>query len=138
MFDIAKLDTRSQSEAGVAMSIAHPRTGAPILDDAGKPVTITLQGPNSQAFKTMLRGLQLRRVEMAGRGVKMLEADFDRERFDTLVAVTVGWSFDELDGKSFPFSPENCRLFYSDSRWDWVISQAYGWCQQDGNYLPSS
>ncbi len=138
MFDIANLDTRTRSEAGVQMPLINPRSGAPILDDAGAPVTISLLGPNSAKFKEVMRKLQLRRVDMGSRGVKMAEEDFERERFETLVAVTVGWSFDKLDAKDFAFSPENARIFWSDGRWDWVRSQAHAFCQQDGNFLPSS
>lgn len=137
MFDIAQLDTRLRSENGVAMPILHPRSGAPLLDDKGAPVTITLLGPNSPALKSVVRTLQLRRAEMANRGVKMIEADYDRERFDTLMGVTIGWSFDTVDGKPFLFSTENARSFWQDGRWDWVVAQAYSYCQADGNYLPS-
>jgi len=66
MFDLAKLDTRTLSEEGVAMPISHPRTGSPILDDAGKPVTVTLLGPNSEKQRVLVRAMQQRRAGHAG------------------------------------------------------------------------
>ena len=136
-FDVSQLDTRTLSEAGVPMPIKHPRTNAPILGKDGKPVTITLLGPNSAKAKAVNRELQARRADFAARGVKMEPKDFERERFDLLVALTTGWTFDQLDGKPFPFSPDNLRAFWADQRWEWLQSEAWQWCQSDGNYLPS-
>lgn len=136
MFDISKLDSRARSESGVAMPISNPTTGAPFLDDAGKPVTITLRGPNSEIFKAKNRELQQRRVDMAARGVKMGPEDFTRERFDLLTAMTLGWSFDTMAGEAFPFSAANCDKFWSDGRWEWLQHQAWNFVQNDGNYLP--
>lgn len=137
-FDISRLDTRALSDAGVAMPILHPRSGAPMLGSDGLPVTITLLGPNCATFKKVQRELQTRRTDAAARGIKLTDQDLDRERFDMLVAVTTGWTFDTFDGKPFPFTPDNLRAFWSDKRHEWVQFQAWAWCQQDGNYLPSS
>lgn len=136
-FDIAQLDTRTRSEAGQPMELLHPRSGAPILGADKKPVTITLLGPNSEKSRAVNREMAQRRADKASRGVKMEPEDFERERFDVLTALTVGWTFDMLDGKEFPFNDENCRAFWSDGRWAWVQTQAWGFCQGEGNFLPS-
>ena len=137
MFDISKFDTRTLSNTGVAMPIPNPRSGAPMLDDEGKPVTITLLGPNSDKSKALLRTLNLRRAEMQSKGIKLTDEDFDRERFDFLCGVTVGWSFDTAAGQPFPFNPENVRKFWADTAHEWVSTYAWSYAQQDGNYLPS-
>ena len=138
MFDVASLDTRTLSEAGVAMPILNPRNQQPMLDSAGNPVTVTLLGPNSEKSKAVFRGIQTRRADFAAKGVRMTEADFDRERFDALVALTIGWTFTAIAGQPFPFSAENARILWADKRWDWLQTSAFVFCQQDGNYLPSS
>lgn len=136
-FDISMLDTRTRSEAGVPMPILNPRSGAPFLGEDLQPVTITLLGPNSNAFRAANRELQQRRADYASRNVKMGADDFERERFDMLVALTKGWSFDAMGGQPFPFSPDNVKVFWADKRWEWVQLQAWAWTQQDGNYLPN-
>lgn len=138
MFDVASLDTSVKSEAGVAMPILHPRTGAPMLRADGTPVTITLLGPNCATSKAISRQLQQRRTDFAARGVKYADDDFARERFDLLVAVTRGWTFDLIDAKPFPFSVENARVFWADKRWDWLQNQAFAFTREDGNFLPNS
>lgn len=137
MFDVTKFDSQTLSETGVPMEVKHPRTGSAILDDAGKPVTITLIGPNSDVSRAVFRSIQQRRAEFASKGVKMSDADFDRERFDALVKLTTGWTFDSMGAEPFPFSADNARKFWADKRWEWLSVQAFSFCQQDGNYLPS-
>ncbi len=137
-FDIAQLDTRTASDAGVAMPILNPRTAAPMLGADGKPVTITLLGSASSVFKTMQRASQLRRADMTARGVKMTDEEWEAERQQFLVALTKGWTFDSMAGQPFPYSPDNARTFYADKRWEWVTNAAWRFVNEDGNYLPSS
>lgn len=137
MFDVAKLDTSVKSDAGVAMPILHPRTGVAMVRDDGTAVTITLLGPNCATSKAINRQLQERRTGFAAKGVKMADDDFMRERFDMLVAVTRGWTFDLIDAKPFPYNAENVRVFWADKRWEWLQDQAWGFCRGDGNYLPN-
>ena len=138
MFDIASFDTRTASEAGLAMPILNPKTGLPFVDPDGKAVSVTLLGPNSAKSKDAKREAQLRRADFATRNVRMTEEEFDAERHAFLTAVTIGWSFDTRDGKPFPFSPDNCSALWSDKRWDWVALQAWAFAHEDGNYLPLS
>ncbi|MGI4796931.1 MAG: hypothetical protein ACRYG8_23345 [Janthinobacterium lividum] len=136
-FDVTQFDTRTASEAGVAMPILHPRTGSPMLGADGNPVTITLLGPSSAVYKTMSRASQLRRADMSARGVKMTDEDFEADRETMLVALTKGWNFDTMGGQPFAFSQSNARSFYADKRWEWVTVAAWRFINEDGNYLPS-
>ena len=136
MFDVSQLDTRANSEAGIAMKILHPKTGVPILDDKMQPVTVTLRVPNSEVSRNKQRELQLRRTDMARRNIDLDDAYFSRERFEFLTAVTMGWTFDTMDGQPFPFNPGNMDKFWADERWEWVQGQAFSFAQQGGNYLP--
>jgi hypothetical protein len=134
-FDIATLDTRTRSEAGVPMQILHPSTKRPIYNDANQPVTVTLLGRNSDAYRAAQRESQSRRAAFEARGVMMTEDDYEQERQTLLCAVTVGWNFDTMDGSVFPFTPENCRRLWADRRWTWLASDAFNFVHQDGNFL---
>ena len=138
MFDVAQFDTRTASEKGVEMSILNPKTGAPFLDSDFKPVTITLLGPNGEVSKTKQRELSLRRADMERRGIPLDEEYYQRERFEFLSTVTIGWSFDKMGGEDFPFSQANVSRLWADERWPWLAIQAFNFSQQAANFLPLS
>ena len=138
MFDVSSFDTRTASEAGVAMEILHPKTGLPMMDAAGAKITITLMGPSSAKSIELNRQMALRRAEMAGRGITMSDADFDAERTQFLSAMTVGWTFDQMDGQAFTFTPDNAARFWADKRWVWLADRAWRSAQADGNFLAAS
>lgn len=134
-FDLTKLDTRAKSEAGVDMKIFHPSTLAPIMNDEGKPITITLKGRNSAAYKTAFRTVQERGRERQARGVRANEEEIRADEIEFLSAVTVGWTFTELDGQPFPFNQDNSRRLWSDERFTWILEQATRFAANDGNFL---
>lgn len=137
-FDIAKFDTRTRSESGAAMQVRHPSTGAPFLDpDSHQPLTITLLGRNSDTFRRVQREITQRDADRAAASVVKTDEDFERERFDILVACTVGWSFDQLEGQPFPHGPDTVRKLWGDNRWPWLRTQAMNFVLAEGNFLAS-
>jgi len=134
-FDIALFDTRSRSESGVDFPILNPKSGLPFLDNEGKPVTITLLGRNSDAFRSVQREAQKREADRQARGVVRDDEEQRREVFDYLVAITKGWSFDALSGEPFAFNPANVRRLWIDGRWEWLRTQMFNHCLQEGNFL---
>ncbi len=134
-FDLTKLDSRSKSETGVEMKIIHPGTLAPITNSDGQPVTITLRGRNSTAYKTAFRMVQDRARERAARGLRPNDEETRVDEIDFLCAVTTDWKFTELDGAPFPCTPENIRKLWSDERFTWVLEQATRFAANDGNFL---
>ena len=137
-FDIAAFDTITRSEQGVAFPVKHPKTLAPWLDEHGKPITITLLGRNSDAFRNQLRVSQALDASKAAAGITKSSEDFETERSDMLMALTKAWSFDVLDGKPFPCTPENIRKFWKDKRWPWLHTQMMENILTDGNFLAHS
>ena len=135
MFDIAKLDTRTMSEKGMPMQVRNPTTAAPMLDDAGKPVTITLLGRNSEKFRALQREAQQRRADMASRSIPFGADDVKTENFNYLVGTTIGWSFDTMDALPFAFSEDNSRKLWADGRWAWLNAQAIGFILEEGNFF---
>ena len=134
-FDLTKLDIIAKSEAGTPMMVLHPKDGAPIRNDDQKPITITLKGRNSQAFKAANRVIQERNRERAARGVTSNDEEARQNEIEFLTAVTVTWDFSELDGQPFPPTPDNIRKLWSDARFSWIADQASRFAVNDGNFL---
>jgi hypothetical protein len=134
-FDLTKLDIREKSEAGVAMNILHPKDGSFIRNSEGQPVTITLKGRNSMAFKNINRVISDRNRERAARGATTNEEEARQNEIDFLCAVTVDWTFTDLDGQPFPPTADNIRKLWSDERFSWVLEQATRFAANDGNFL---
>ena len=139
-FDIAAFDTRTKSEKGAEMTILVPKfPNPPFLDPAtGKPLTIMFLGRNSTAYKDVVRQINARAADMQRHQVPQTEEDSERDQVELLTAITVGWSFDTLDGQPFAFSPENARKLWADGRWPWLRVQATNFVSSEGNYLAGS
>lgn len=137
MFDFATLDSGTRSAAGVPMTILHPATGAPVLDSDGQPVTITLLGSNSDVFRDTNAMIRERRLARQARKIATTAEDIRQDEIDLLTALTKGWSFDTLDGQPLPYSSDNARRLWKDSRWEWVFDLAIVFAQTAGNFMPT-
>lgn len=138
-FDLADFDTYTHAEKGVPMPLVHPKTRAPVLRDDKVPVTITLLGRHSEAFRDALREIQEARADMNGRGITITPAMKEKEDVDTLIACTRDWTFGTLDKQDFPCTPANIVKFWNDQRFRSLREIAMNFILQDGNFLaPSS
>lgn len=138
-FDAARLDTLTMSQVGTPMPVVSPRTGIAYLRDDGSPVTITLLGRASDVYRTQQRQLQERRADRNVRGIIATPDELAAEDAQVLAACTVTWTMDELDGRPFPFSADNARLFWSDPRFIAQRDRGIRYIVDDGNFmLPSS
>lgn len=110
--------------------------GEAALREDGDPVTITLCGRLSLAFKDAERRMAELRAErqLMGRG-KATQEDIDRENVEMLVASTRGWNFTRLDGQDFNYSPENARKFWADRRFAGIKEQAIRFVNTDANFM---
>lgn len=52
--DLAKLDLEAAADSGATMEVRHPITEEVLLDKDDKPLTITLLGADSKAFRKVL------------------------------------------------------------------------------------
>jgi hypothetical protein len=138
MFDVAMLDTAARSEEGVNFVVRNPTTGAQISDKEGKPVTIRLMGSNSEKYRGVQRAIQANVARLAGRDIKQTEEERRGDMEKLMCAVTVGWSFTELDGKPFPFTSENAKTLWGDKRWTWLLQMAFVFVNSEGNFLALS
>jgi hypothetical protein len=86
-FDLTKLDIKTKSEAGEKMTIYSPKTGEPVKNDADEPITITLKGRHSSAYKAAARTAQDRARERQARGVKQNDEEARNDGIDLLCAI---------------------------------------------------
>jgi hypothetical protein len=135
-FDIASFDTRTNSQAGVPMTLISIKNRAPIVQPAGTPVTITLFGRTSDVYRDMQRDLQEQNTDKLARGIRPNREERDQDDVELLVVCTKAWTIDQRDGQAFPFTPENARLLWSDLRFLWLRDQAVAFIQTDANFLP--
>jgi hypothetical protein len=136
MFDLASLDTRTRSEAGVPLTLVHPKTRGPVTRADGSVVTVTLLGRCSDTHRDKSRELAERTAEMASRGIRQSRDEREADDAELLVACTKGWTIDKMDGQDFPYSPENARRLWTDTRFLWLRDQAVNHVLTDGNFLP--
>jgi hypothetical protein len=116
-FDLAAIDTKSLSDAGVDMIVQRFDTAMPLLARNGQPVAITLLGPDSDVYRSFTRKQVQKRFSRTNDSTKFAEVNFDEIESDTLdmlAACTIGWkNVLDTDGNEIAFSAENARALYA-------------------------
>ncbi len=135
VFDLAELDTLTLAEEGVEMPLVNLRTRAPLIDEDGVPLTITLAGRQSETFREILKTIQTRRGELRNRGQEPDADAKEREDIDILVACTRSWTLKVLDKNPFPATPANIRKLWNDDRFRTIREMAMTFLLQDSNFL---
>lgn len=126
------LDTLPQSEAGVQFPLLHPGTLEPLVDD-GTPLTLTLQGADSEAWQNS--GLEIERRNRENEGKEKPNPVHDL--CARLARVTKGWSgFRDTTGKEMPFSSEEAEKLYRGS--PEVFEQALARVTRRANFIKGS
>jgi hypothetical protein len=120
------------------MPVVHPGTGHVFYNEDKSPVTITLLGRSSEAFRDVLRQIQVNRADMANRRQTITDDDIYKEDTDTLLACTVNWTIKVLRGEAFPCNPQNARKLWTDMEFRWLRERALQFIIQDANFLPVS
>lgn len=132
-FDISKASNFEQASAGVPMEVLAP-SGEPLRDGDGNVVTITLRGRLSREAQAAQRENANRRLDLAKRGKDTTAETIEYEGTLLLAACTAAWSFTELDGQPFPFTPENARKFWADERFRGIREQANIFVANEQNF----
>lgn len=117
-FALGAIDTREKAEQGVEVPLVR-LDGEPLLNNLKQPVSLTVLGSDSRAYRTANRHLQRQRLERAQKARGKLATDeqldeAEKEDIELLVAITTGWSgvLDSKD-KPVPFSKEAVRELYT-------------------------
>lgn len=114
------------------MPVRHPATGAPLLTNAGDPMSIDLAGRDSPAYRAQLAKFQ---KAQASRRKAATPEELEEHTIATLVACTHGWTL-QIDGALLPFSPKAARELYESTRW--LKEQVDEWIADRANYLGES
>ena len=133
-FDLAELDLLSPSNEGRPMELVHP-SGVPYRTSSGETVVVRLRGRHSDAARALLKQLGDEIAEIRDRGGKItpeIEKDHDTRY---LVAVTVDWTIERLDGVPFLVTPANVQKLWTDARFTWLRVRALNFISADGVFL---
>ena len=133
--DLSTLDTSATAEAGAAMEVVHPTTGAALLQDDGAPITVTLAGEDSDRYRKAERRASNRRLATAasGRRVRATAEALESDRLDLLVACTIDWDGIGFDGGEKACTPDNVRAAYQ--KLPWLREQAEAFIMDRANFL---
>lgn len=115
-FDLAAIDTKSLSDSGVDMTVKKLNSDEPLLAKNGKPVAITVLGPDSEVYRSYTRKQVQKRLARSNDVKKLATLDLeeaDAEALELMVSCTVGWKnvFD-TDGKEIAFTKDAARALY--------------------------
>ena len=136
-FDLGKIAPETLTDVGVQMTLRDVRSGDTITQD-GVPVTITLLGSDSDEVMRIRRAQINKRLETMTRSGKAPTISIEEQEADSterLVAATTDWSFTELDGKPFGFSPDNARTLYTSKRFSFIRAQAIEFMEEVSNFF---
>jgi hypothetical protein len=101
------------------VELVHPKTGEVLTNDDGSPMVITVHGPYSKNYKSVIHAQQNKRLMKAQRmGGKMTltAEELEASAMDLLVKCTADWKI-TLDKGLEKFSEEKVRQVYTDMPW---------------------
>jgi len=118
--DLSTLSTKQKSEDGVVMEVEDPRDGDPLLDEDGNPVTITVAGSDSKAYRTYSRKAQNKRLKNLKPGQRKIDldaAEMEEEQLNLLVECTLDWDGIAWEGKPLECTKPNAKMLYTELGW---------------------
>ncbi len=133
-FDISSVGLTAAADNGTFMAFIDPTTGLPAVDEVGAQIGVSLRSRLSRAAQAKQRDISSRRIEQARRGKDASVEQLEAEGAELLAALTVSWTFTELDGAAFPVSYDNALKFWSDARFRGFREQANGWVADAANF----
>lgn len=125
--DFAKLNQTEHADRGAEL------TGITCYGKVLQGVSIRLLGANSTvgraAVSLMIKNMTLRYLN------DLSIDDQHKKTTDKLVALTVGWSGIDMDGKEYKFTPENARKLYSNPGYEWLRLQVIEFVETAENFF---
>lgn len=147
--DFRALDYKMNAERGASVPLTHD--GEAVMDPAGKPMLITVQGRDSAAFRraSLERMRDRKGDDITAERLDEIEADAAA----ILAACTTGWSWmfdpasfdaatrddgtlDESKVKALPFSRDNAEMIYA--RFPAFREQVDAFLVDRGNFTPAA
>lgn len=131
--DLATLNTKAKSEAGIEFELKHPATGDPL------GMFVTVLGADSERFRARAEDFQRRNLKQARRGkADEIGAELQKERIALCAAMTADWRGLELGGAEVAFSEAKAAEIYGDEGWTWILDQVDRAINDRANFLPGS
>jgi len=118
--DLKTIDLAGAAQRGTQVSLRHPVTNAPLLDEDHKPITIQVLGKDSSIYLQVQRRLSDARLNASlGRGskFKISSAQLEQDTIELLASVTVGWSENFKLGDITEFTHETAMSVYESASW---------------------
>ena len=135
MIDLADFDIE-RAEIGETMELMFPGSSPPVplAENGDAPITLTLRGTDSRAYRANRREMVKRRQQASARngGQVPLEV-IEAESIETVLACVVGWDNIVLDGVPVEFTPTNARRVFT--RVPWAVEQAEVFIHDRANFL---
>lgn len=132
--DLSTLDTADLANQGAALELRGP-DGAPLLQDGGEPITITLLGADSDAL-TLISTRQTNRY-LKNQGQMRVTAELARaNELEYLAKATVAWDGIKVDGKTPDCTEAEARALYT--RFPWITAQARAFIDDRANFMKAS
>jgi len=131
-FDLSNLDTSAAAEMGAVLDVLHPTENLPI------GVRITLAGADSDIYQKFVNKAanKVRQRIKPGRPYTPPSQEEENERgIALLVACTLGWEGMIMNGKEYPFTPENARVLYANPGYTWLRTQVDEFIGDRSNFL---
>ena len=135
--DLSKLAISSESTS--TMEVVHPGTLDPLVDDQGKPVTISVYSPESEQMKDFERSMFNKAVKKMRQRRNQNSMDYEQIQstiVDRAVAATAGWENIAFDGKELACNPKNARMLYT--KISWIKNQVIDFLNDEGNFMTGS
>lgn len=132
--DLNDINLEERADAGAVLELTHPVTKEPLLND-GKPITITLAGSDSAAYRKKQREIQARKINALAKGKKVENLPTDEERAELLGACTQNWSGIVVGGVALDCSYEAAQKLYLER--GWIREQVDAFIGERANFFPS-
>ena len=127
--DFGAWDTRKGAEQGFDLTLKAP--------DGTRLPGFRIRGYDSSTYQNALRAQRRRFMDQATRKRELAPEDVEAETNELVATLLIAWpdSF-ALDGKPFPYSPENALTLVA--RFPWAHEQIAGAAAVRENFLPKS
>jgi hypothetical protein len=134
--DLKSLDTVSSSDEGAWLTLLHPKTNAPLVDEkTGKEAQIRLAGSDSEIYRSAQRKAQNKRLSLPrGRRNQNLTAEeLEAEALDILSLCTLEFQGIILEGEALVCTQQTAKNLYT--RFPWIREQVDVFIADRANYL---
>jgi hypothetical protein len=102
------------------ITLFHPATGKDLLNADGTPMTVTVHGPYSERYKTVLRDQQQRRMTdmtRAAARTNMTPEEIDAFAQELMTRCIEDWSLTLEGDDKLPFSAEAATTVLAEFPW---------------------